>query len=68
MDKNKVEELYLKYLNYCRNNQWDWEMITNHLKKTEDKVQNYYNEFNQEEFEAKLKESEIFRKRWGVQD
>jgi cell fate regulator YaaT (PSP1 superfamily) len=65
VDKKEIKKLYTIYLNYCRNNQWDVEFISNYLKKSEDKFQNYYNEYNQEEFEEMIKESAIFKKRWG---
>ena len=64
MEINTLKECYKEYINYCRKNTWNWEMITNHLKKTEGKVENYYGEYSFDEFVEKSKSSQIFYERW----
>jgi hypothetical protein len=64
MDTESLKNSYKDYLHYCKNNTWNWDMITNHLKKTEGRVENYYSEFSFEEFVKKCKADESFSVRW----
>jgi hypothetical protein len=55
------KEAYQTYRSYYYNNQWNWEDISNYLKK------NYidYEEYNFEEFKDKVLTDDKFNERWG---
>lgn len=64
MSNESLKESYKSYLEYCKNNTWNWDMITNHLKKTQGKVENYYTEYSFEEFIEKCKTNKLFSVKW----
>ena len=63
--KQRFSKEYLDYIQFTRESEWDWEFIHTYLKITEGKVQFYYDEYSQEEFDEKLSSDENFIKRWG---